>query len=90
IYGISQYADGGLISPKPYFSGSDYIIKMSNYSRGEWSDIWDALYMRFVAINRDSLAQNPRMKLLVHHNDITEKSKLQEHIKRAEDYLRTL
>ncbi|MDX9789886.1 MAG: cryptochrome/photolyase family protein, partial [Candidatus Kapabacteria bacterium] len=46
IYGISQYADGGLISPKPYFSGSDYIIKMSNYSRGEWSDIWDALYMR--------------------------------------------
>jgi deoxyribodipyrimidine photolyase-related protein len=32
---MALYADGGLITTKPYISGSAYIIKMSNYKKGE-------------------------------------------------------
>ena len=34
VYGMSQFADGGLISTKPYISGSNYILKMSDYKKG--------------------------------------------------------
>lgn len=31
VYGMSQFADGGVMATKPYISGSNYICKMSNY-----------------------------------------------------------
>ena len=31
---MSQFADGGLMSTKPYISGSNYILKMSDYKKG--------------------------------------------------------
>ena len=31
VYAMSQHADGGLITTKPYFSGSSYVKKMSNH-----------------------------------------------------------
>ncbi|HMO35037.1 MAG TPA: cryptochrome/photolyase family protein, partial [Gemmatales bacterium] len=34
VYGMSQHADGGLMTTKPYLSGSAYVLKMSNYSKG--------------------------------------------------------
>ncbi|MBV6640320.1 MAG: cryptochrome/photolyase family protein, partial [Cyclobacteriaceae bacterium] len=30
VYGMSQFADGGLMSTKPYISGSNYLMKMSD------------------------------------------------------------
>lgn len=33
VYGMSQYADGGMIITKPYISSSNYIRKMSNYKK---------------------------------------------------------
>ena len=41
---MSQNADGGLITTKPYFSGSSYVKKMSNFKSGEWCQTWDGLY----------------------------------------------
>ena len=87
VYGMSQYADGGLIATKPYISGSNYILKMSNYEKGEWCDIWDGLYRRFILLHRDELAQNPRMKLIVHQIDTMDKEKLDSSVKQAENYL---
>ena len=52
VYGMSQYADGGIMSTKPYISGSNYILKMSNYKKGQWSKKWDALYWNFINENR--------------------------------------
>ena len=40
VYGMSLYADGGLMSTKPYISSSNYIMKMSNYSKGDWQATW--------------------------------------------------
>ena len=47
VYGMSQFSDGGLMATKPYISSSNYIIKMSNYGRGDWQSKWDGLFWRF-------------------------------------------
>lgn len=68
-YSMIQFADGGLITTKPYISGSNYIIKMSNYKKGEWSEIWDALFWRFMDKHRKFFSQNPRLGMLVRSFD---------------------
>jgi deoxyribodipyrimidine photolyase-related protein len=62
VIGMSQFADGGLFATKPYFSGSAYILRMSNFARGDWCDIWDGLYWRFIQQNRDLFQAQPRLK----------------------------
>lgn len=61
VYGMSQYADGGVITTKPYISSSNYILKMSNYPKGEWTEIWDGLFWRFLQKHHRLLSSNPRM-----------------------------
>lgn len=63
VYGMSQYADGGLMTTKPYISGSNYLLKMSDFPRGEWCEVWDALYWRFVHKHRPLFERNPRLSL---------------------------
>jgi deoxyribodipyrimidine photolyase-related protein len=65
VYGMSQFADGGLFSTKPYISGSNYILKMSDYPRGDWQKIWDALFWRFLDVHRDYFLKNPRLGMLI-------------------------
>lgn len=60
VYGMSQYADGGVIITKPYISSSNYILKMSNYPRGEWTEIWDGLFWRFLQKHRAIFSSNYR------------------------------
>ena len=64
VYGMSQHADGGGVATKPYFSGSAYIRKMSNYPGGDWTSIWDGLYWRWILNHADSLAKNPRWAMM--------------------------
>ena len=65
VYGMSQYADGGLITTKPYFSGSNYLKKMSDAKAGPWCDVWDGLYWRFIEEHRSFFAANPRLSMMV-------------------------
>lgn len=65
VYGMSQYADGGAIVTKPYVSSSNYILKMSNYPKGEWTEIWDGLFWRFLQKNRDLFSSNNRTANLI-------------------------
>lgn len=65
VYGMSQFADGGFFATKPYISGSNYIMKMSNYKKGDWQAIWDSLFWRFMDVNRDFFLKNPRLGMLV-------------------------
>ena len=52
VYGMTQFADGGLMTTKPYISGSNYLMKMSDYEKGEWQGIWDGLFWRFMHEHR--------------------------------------
>ena len=65
IYGMSQFADGGLVATKPYISGSSYVLKMSNYKKGDWCEIWDALFWHFMNTHRDFFLSNPRLGMLI-------------------------
>ena len=65
VYGMSQFADGGFFATKPYISGSNYLKKMSNYKKGDWQEIWDGLFWRFMDVNRDFFLKNPRLGMLV-------------------------
>jgi deoxyribodipyrimidine photolyase-related protein len=69
VYGMSQFADGGLITTKPYLSGSNYVLRMSNFRKGPWCEVWDALYWRFIDRHRDFFARNPRMSVMVSQCD---------------------
>lgn len=60
VYGMSQYADGGLITTKPYISSSNYILKMSNYPKGEWTEIWDGLFWSFLQKHHTLFSSNNR------------------------------
>jgi len=87
VYGMSQHADGGLITTKPYFSGSNYIRKMSHWKTGEWSEIWDGLYWRFVWKHRETLRGNPRWAMMCRSVENMDKTKRDAHLAVAEAYL---
>ena len=90
VYGMSQFADGGLMATKPYISSSNYIKKMSNYPNGQWQRIWDALYWRFVEQNRSTFAKNIRMKFMISLLDKMSHDKKAQHMSVAENFLKSL
>jgi len=65
VYGMAQFSDGGIFSTKPYISGSNYILKMSHYTKDEWCDVFDGLYWSFIENKKDFLKKNPRMSMMV-------------------------
>lgn len=70
VYGMSQFADGGLFATKPYICGANYWSKMSSYSKkADWADTVDGLYWRFVDQKRDFLRSNPRLSMMVNLYD---------------------
>ncbi len=87
VYGMSQYADGGLITTKPYICSSNYIRKMSDFPKGEWCKIWDGLYWRFVYHHRDFFKKNPRMKVMSSEIDRMGKERMRQHLAVANDFL---
>jgi deoxyribodipyrimidine photolyase-related protein len=66
VYGMSQYADGGLMTTKPYLSGSAYLRKMGDWPGGDWTSDWDALYWRFIHRHRELFLKNQRASMMVH------------------------
>ena len=87
VYGMSQFADGGTLSTKPYISGSNYIMKMSNYKKGEWQPIWDGLFWRFMATHRDFFQKNPRLSMLVRNLDKMPEETINQHLISANSFL---
>jgi deoxyribodipyrimidine photolyase-related protein len=90
VYGMSQFADGGLMATKPYVSGSNYLMKMSDYKKGEWQHVWDGLFWRFMHAHRDFFLQNPRLGMLVRSFDKMPGIKQKAHLNNAEQFLNSL
>lgn len=64
VYGMGQFSDGGIFATKPYISGSNYILKMSSYTKGNWCEVWDGLYWSFIHRHSDFFAKNPRLSMM--------------------------
>ncbi len=90
VYGMTQFADGGLMTTKPYISGSNYLMKMSDYEKGEWQPVWDGLFWRFMHEHGSFFLSNPRIGMLVHTFDKMSPEKQQSHLKYANDFLNAL
>ena len=90
VYGMTQFADGGLMTTKPYISGSNYLLKMSDYKKGPWCEVWDGLFWRFMHVHRDFFLKNPRLGMLVKTFDKMPEEKRNKHIENAERYLSQL
>jgi deoxyribodipyrimidine photolyase-related protein len=87
VYAMSQHADGGLITTKPYFSGSSYIRKMSNHPPGDWTATWDGLYWRWIWNHADELAKNPRWSMMCAMARKMDAEKRDTHLRNAEAFL---
>ena len=90
VYGMSQFADGGLMSTKPYISGSNYLMKMSNYQKGDWQLIWDGLFWRFMDKHRKFFLSNPRLGMLVKTFDKMSEERKNILLSAAENYLKKI
>jgi len=90
VYGMSQFADGGLMATKPYISGSNYLMKMSDFSTGDWQKTWDGLFWRFMHVHRDFFKKNPRLKMLLTTFDKMNDDKRKAHLENADRFLNNL
>jgi len=101
IFGMSQYADGGLLMTRPYFSSSNYIMRMSDYKAPHanieiqdkmysWAEIWDALYYRFIYKNHDMLKKIYATARNVAHWDKKSKKDQDDLLELADKYLKFL
>lgn len=69
VFGMSQFSDGGIFATKPYISGSNYLLKMSHYKKGDWCEGVDGLYWSFIDRHREFFAKNHRMSMMVRSLD---------------------
>lgn len=90
VYAMSQHADGGLITTKPYFSGSAYLKKMGYNQTGDWTDLWDGLYWRWIWNHREQLRSNPRWAMMCSMAEKMPEPKRERHLTIANDYLKTI
>lgn len=90
VYGMSQFADGGLFATKPYISSSNYIMKMSNYPKGEWNAVWDGLFWRFINVNREFFSKNPRLNMMVRTLEKMNPDRKERLLEKAESFLNKL
>ncbi len=65
VFGMGLYSEGGIFATKPYICGSSYLLKMSDYPKGDWTDVVDGLYWKFIDENRKKLKNNPRLGIMV-------------------------
>lgn len=90
VFGMSQYADGGFMTTKPYVSSSNYLLKMSDFQKGDWCAIWDALYWHFLHTNRTTLAKIHRAKIMILPLRKMSPAALEKKLSVAKDFLATL
>jgi deoxyribodipyrimidine photolyase-related protein len=87
VYGMGQFSDGGIFATKPYISGSNYILKMSDYKKGEWCDIWDGLFWRFIGKHSEFFAKQYRLSFMVVTLNKMDKAKKERLLAAAEEFL---
>jgi deoxyribodipyrimidine photolyase-related protein len=90
VYSMSQYSDGGLITTKPYVSGSNYVLKMSDYTKAPWCEVWDALYWRYIDLYKHAFVKNPRMAMVVNLLNKMDSAKVTRHHQKAVEFLNKL
>ena len=87
IYGMSQFADGGTFTTKPYISGSNYILKMSDEKKGPWCQVWDGLFWTFIGDHLPFFLKNPRLAMMARSWEKMDSQKQAQHRSAADEFL---
>ncbi len=87
VFGMGLHSDGGIFASKPYICGSNYLLKMSNYKKGPWTDIVDGLYWNFIKKNESFFKKNPRLSIMSMSLNKMSSSKLNLHVSNAEKFI---
>lgn len=87
VYGMSQFADGGTFTTKPYLSGSNYILKMSDEPKGPWCQIWDGLFWSFIGDHSPFFLKNPRLSMMARSWEKITPEKQEAHRSAADGFL---
>lgn len=88
VFGMGLFSDGGIFSTKPYICGSNYILKMMDFQKGEWCDTLDGLYWRFIDKNRDYFKGNPRLSIMIGSLDRMNTERKSKIFSKAEDFIK--
>ena len=87
VYGMSQFADGGTFTTKPYLSGSNYIMKMSDEPKGPWCQVWDGLFWTFIGDHSPFFLKNPRLSMMARSWEKMTPEKQEAHRSAADGFL---
>jgi deoxyribodipyrimidine photolyase-related protein len=83
VYGMSQFADGGLMTTKPYFSSSNYLKNQGLKLDTESAALFDALFWHFVDKHQVFLKKNMRTAQMVANWNRLSGEKKAAHLERA-------
>ena len=93
VIGMSQYADLGSFTTKPYAASANYINKMSTYCKGcaynhkettgENACPFNSLYWDFLDRHKEKFGSNPRMSLVMANWDRRDEGVKREILERA-------
>lgn len=86
VVGLHQL-DGKGFENQPAISPSNTILEISNYERGDWSDIWDGLFWRFIEKHQAMLGHNPSLRVMVQRMNRLDADRKRIIHYRAEDFL---
>ncbi len=88
VYGMGLFSDGGIFATKPYICGSSYFLKMMHFKKGEWCDIMDGLYWRFINKNKNFFSKNPRLSMMVRVLEKLDKDRKSKIFEAAERFIK--
>ena len=87
VYGMGTYADGGLMSTKPYISSANYLVKMGAKKSNDWTTTWTALYWSFIHQHQKFFKSNHRTIPMTFQLDKMKNEQLIEHLRHANEFL---
>ena len=79
-----------LFTTKPYFSGSNYVLKMSDEKKGPWCEVWDGLFWSFIADHQPFFLKNPRLSMMARTWEKMSEAKKEAHRQAADAFLTSL
>jgi deoxyribodipyrimidine photolyase-related protein len=87
LYTLTQFADTTTLQGGPYICTSKSLIDRSDYERGEWANVWDGLYWRYIEKHRAVFSKNAKMRSVVQRLDRLDADQKRIMHYRAEDFL---
>lgn len=98
VFGYSQHSSGRLMTRKPFFSPTSFILKLSLYGKRQdsssqkvckrdWWEIWDALYYNFIIEHKEELKKNHSTAKAVSVLETKSDLEIKEIVRMGEEYM---